>query len=265
MPPVRALRESLTHKLRREPFRPILVEDIRLLSPEAEPARIHISRDGYRTLYRNAFTFTENGSLCLTPFEVGFFLERDGSVRPHDGFRAYRRTMRMLLVNGLAEVHSDACRAWEEKSRGRFDPNDQDNVPKYGWGRLIDPPMHIESMLSVEQRIVLGYPGVLPFIYHDGFAACCVVPEEEGAFHTHTVTHSDPDAYFPSEYDDKGPVVWLVLDVCFIKARLADTASAPERRIQSIMDHHTEGMARAVCVGSKMDDDGLKVLVNSEK
>lgn len=260
MPPARALRGCLSQELRRRPFRPLLIEDLKLMDPRIEPAEIIIPKDCYRTLYENAFVFTRG---ILTPFEVGFFLE-NGGVKPHRQFRMYRGVVGMLLDNGLAEVHADACKSWEALSRGRFDPNDQENALEHGWPELIEPPAEIENLLSPNDRMVLGYAGVFPFFYHDGFAACCIVPDAEGAMHTHTIIHSQPDVYFPSDYDGASPAIWLVLDTAFIKDTLAGSLSL-EEKARVIIDHHVDGMARAVCVGSKMDETGLKALVNKER
>ena len=264
----------LLQKLRKEPFRPVLVEDLQQLEPElkSEPIPLPVSKDGYRTLYQNALTFTETDSgLFLTLFEVGFFLMKNGSVRPHKKFREYHGIMKKLLKKGLAEIHSEACREWEKRAEGRFDPNDEDNMVDHDWFDLIGPTFDVKKMLTERQRDILGPEGVFSFHYQDGFTYCCHTPTtKKFHYHTHVVTHSSPSSYFPSEFDyfpqrpsSSSPPLWTVVDVDFINQILADKTLSKEAKIKAIIEHHVSGMEKAVCIGVTRDKDGFYPLIRA--
>ena len=256
----------LMEELRRKPFRPILVEDLRTLEPDLkEPTPIHISKAAYEELYQNAFAFTETDSgLFLTMFEVGFHLE-GGSVRTHRPFRAYQRIVKKLLEMGAAEIFTKACRTWESKAKG-LDLNDERIMTDYGWFELLEPAVMLEYELMEEERDLLGVAGLLAFEYNSGFAACMQTPVVgEPHLHTHTVSHMSASAYFPSTFDDSSPAIWAIVDVEFIKQTLTDETLPHKAKIKAILDHHVEGMAEAVCVGVQRTEGEFIPLIRSKK
>jgi hypothetical protein len=65
--------------------------------------------------------------------------------------------------------------------------------------------------------------------------------------HSHVIPTLIPK-YFPSEFDKSSPVIWLPTDSRFIKETL-ESQKEPKEKIDAIIEHHANGMAKAVCVG----------------
>lgn len=266
-----AAKNQLLAGLRREPFRPIMVESLQSINPnlKIEPRPVHISGDGYRTLYREAITITDTPhGPSLSFFEVGFNLEGDGSVRQTRRSGIHNGIMKKLLGLGLAEIHLFACASWEAMANRRgFDPNDEDNLC-LGWFDLILAPSSLPERLTRQERRIFDKEipyGELGFHYLDGYPSLAYTPKTRNAPHTHTVTHGNPEHYLPSFSDWGSPVLWAVIDQDFIRGTLAERSLPTKAKAEAILEHHVRGMENAVCIGTINDANGLRALIRTDR
>jgi len=256
----------LLAELRKTPFRPILLEELRSLNPQVSPKPVHlaVSEAGYRTLYENTFAFTQRGDRTnLALFEVGFRFRPDGSIVPTTEFRRHNAIMRKLLSFGLDKALSEACQTWAARAEARgFDPNDERNwgYETNVWRSLLDTAGELEFRLTEKQQeVIQGSGGVLGFGYRDGFAFYYSTSDStkvQRAAHSHSLSHSDIDSYFPSFGDFNSKILWAVIDYDFIKTVLADPIPQQEK-VRRIIDHHVAGMKSAICVGVVMEQIGV--------
>lgn len=253
---------TLLTELRKAPFRPILLEDLRSLNPRvsSEPIRVAVSETGYRTLYENTFAFTKRDDKTnLALFEVGFRFRPDGSIALTGGFRRHNALMKKLLSHGLDTVLSEACRTWAERAESRgFDPNDEAYWgANPAWSSLLERGCELEDSVLTEKEaeVIAGSGGAFGFGYMDGLAFYHSAPVTKSAAHSHIITHSDASSYFPSAVDCGSKVLWAIVDPDFIKKVLADLVSHQER-VKRIIDHHVAGMKEALCMGAFSEKPG---------
>ncbi|MEW5996354.1 MAG: hypothetical protein AB1657_02035 [Candidatus Micrarchaeota archaeon] len=213
---------ALRTELRRNPFRPILLEDLRLLRdvvarerPDlqqiVESRSIRISETGYRTLYENTFAFTNtDGKTNLALLETSFRVLPDGSLKFPEKFLTHARILRKFLGHGLGMVLAEACESMDARGKERgFDPHLLSDLGRaFSLKGAIDRFFYeggaFDFLSAREIRLMDDLvPAANPyaFIYDGGFPVHTEVPHSRGCCHTHHVIHTVPDLYFPSIMD----------------------------------------------------------------
>jgi len=264
----------LLAELRKNPFRPIQVEELPLLKEGeyTKPKQVRISPDGYRALYEHTFAFTgSDARLDLTLIEVGFKLDSSGAIALKRDSVRFEKLLNKALDAGLARVLSAACREWECRALKKgFDPEDEGEQTNRRWFGSFERKINGIQWKLFGDKCDLGPTGLLGFDYMDGFPYCNEVPgeafkpcetprcspEKQGntlcrtlSQHSHAISHLSSEGYFPSWADMGSPVIWAPVDSGFIRETLRDRSAGRKEKIERIIRHHAEGMARAVCAG----------------
>jgi len=269
---------GLLAKLRREPFRPIRLDELPLLDGAfgASPRKVTLTEESYRTIYENTFMFLpRKDNLDLVLFETGFSLTKKGSVKLTPSFREERSAFRKAMEIA-SEALTSACRDWEGYTKSRkWDPNDMDYAAEKlmswldmeeAWDmRIMMLVNKIEERLSEKDfKIFDDERGIYCFQYLDGFPVRnSVKAEDKRKPHSHVVTFDSVEQMLPSGFDRDSPVIWAVVDVPFIKSVLGDPALSLDRKVNLIMTHHVEGMKPAECVGALDNGCSLVPLVRN--